>query len=97
VLQKIRINGITNPQYKRVKMKRLYNEHSACPHWGSDAKLISDQITDAFDTIWDKVVIANDICPRDAESLCHSTLATLFAQCILQRAMEKRLIERKKS
>ncbi len=70
-------------------MKRLYNEYSACPHEGN-AKHVSLLITDAFQRVWDEVVLADDVCPRDAESLCHATLSTLFAEEILRRAMAKR-------
>ena len=73
-------------------MQRLYNEYSACPHEGN-AKHISAIITDAFQKVWDEVVLDDDVCPRDAEALCHSTLTILFAESILRRAISiKRIV-----
>jgi hypothetical protein len=51
-------------------------------------------MTNAFQQVWDEVVLADDVCPRDAESLCHQTLNVLFAENILRRAMGKRRLER---
>jgi hypothetical protein len=74
-------------------MKRLYNEYSAAPYEGN-AKHIDLLMTDAFQRVWDEVVLADDVCPRDAESLCHQALAGLFAENILRRAVGKRRLER---
>jgi hypothetical protein len=74
-------------------MKRLYNEYSAAPYEGN-AKHIDMLMTDAFRRVWDEVVLADDVCPRDAESLCHQALTGLFAENILRRAMGKRRLER---
>jgi hypothetical protein len=73
-------------------MKRLYNEHSACPYEGS-AKEIDDIISKAFRDIWN-VVEKDDLCPRDTSHYCNETLLVLFAQEILRTAMDKRRKER---
>jgi hypothetical protein len=78
-------------------MKRLYNEYSAAPHWEPDTQLIHTLVSFAAQRIWDEVVVMNDVCPRDAESQCHQTIATLFAENILRRAMDKRRKERRKA
>jgi hypothetical protein len=78
---------------KEDTVKRLYNEYSVAPYDGN-AKHIDLLMTDAFHRVWDEVVLADDVCPRDAESLCHQTLAGLFAGNILRRAMGKRRVER---
>jgi len=75
-------------------MKRLFNEYSAAPSWEGNARHISQLMTDAFQKVWDEVVVADDVCPRDTESLCHQTLSGLFAENILRRAMKKRRLER---
>lgn len=74
-------------------MNRLYNEYSAAPYEGN-VKHIDLIMTDAFQRVWDEVVLADNVCPRDTETLCHTTLATLFAQNILRRAMQKKKQER---
>ena len=74
-------------------MKRLFNAYSAAPYDGS-AKHIDLLMTAAFQRVWDKVVIADDVCPRDTEMLCHQALAGLFAENILRRAMGKRRLQR---
>ena len=74
-------------------MKRLYNEYSAAPCEGN-VKHINLIMIDAFQKVWDEVVEADDVCPRDAESNCHAILATLFAENILRRAMKKRRAQR---
>jgi hypothetical protein len=47
-------------------MRRLYNGYGAAPLIG-----ITD---DAFEEIWDKAVVEGDVCPRDLELFCQSTL-----------------------
>ena len=74
-------------------MKRLYNEYSAAPL--DNVLKIEKIISDAFEKIW-MVVIKDDVCPRDAESYCHSVLNGMFATNILMKAMKKRKIERSK-
>jgi hypothetical protein len=74
-------------------VKRLFNEYSAAPYEGN-AKHVDLLMTDAFQKVWDEVVIADDVCPRDTEALCHQALAGLFAENILRRAMGKRRLER---
>lgn len=74
-------------------MKRLYNEYSASPCEGN-SKHIMLIMADAFQRVWDEVVIADDICPRDAESLCHSNLSILFSENILRRALAKKRLEK---
>jgi len=74
-------------------MQRLFNEHSAAPYEGS-AKHLDLLMADAFQRVWDEVVLADDVCPRDAELLCHQTLAGLFAENILRQALGKRRLER---
>jgi hypothetical protein len=73
-------------------MKRLFNEDSAAPYEGN-VKHVDLLMVDAFQRVWDEVVLADDICPRDVELLCHQTLSTLFAENILRRAMAKKRIE----
>jgi len=70
-------------------MKRLYNEYSAAPCEGN-AKHVDLLMVDAFQRVWDEVVVADDVCPRDVELLCHQTLSTLFAENVLRRAMAKK-------
>ena len=67
-------------------MKRLYNEYSAAPSFEGEVKEINDIMSDAFRDVWGKVV-ANDICPRDAESVCHSVISGMFAEHILRKAL----------
>jgi len=74
-------------------MKRLYNEYSAAPYEGN-VKHIEMLMTDAFQRVWDEVVLADDVCPRDTESVCHAALSVMFAQHILRRALNKRRFER---
>jgi hypothetical protein len=73
-------------------MKRLYNEYSACPDEGS-AKVIRNILTEALDKIWQEVEV-NDICPRDAKSLCQDEISVVFSENILRKAMNKRNLER---
>ena len=75
-------------------MKRLFNEYSAALYYEGNAKHIDQLMTDACQKVWDEVVLADDVCPRDAASLCHQTVTGLFAENILRRAMAKRRIER---
>jgi hypothetical protein len=77
-------------------MKRLYNEYSAAPLEGN-VKHIDLLMTDIFQRVWDEVVVADDVCPRDAEALCHQSLAGLFAENILRRAMKKRQQQKRAS
>jgi len=70
-------------------MKRLYNQYSAAPCEGN-VRHIDMLMTDAFQKVWDEVVIADDVCPRDAESVCHAVLSQMFSQNILRRAMNKK-------
>lgn len=74
-------------------MKRLFNEYSAAPYEGN-AKHIDLLMTNAFQQVWDEVVIADDVCPRDAEALCHQSLAGLFAEHRLRRARARERLER---
>jgi hypothetical protein len=74
-------------------LKRLYNEYSACPNEGS-AKVITNIISEAFDKIWEEIE-KNDICPRDATSLCKDELSVLFAEKILHKAFKKRMHKNK--
>jgi len=74
-------------------MKRLYNEYNAAPCEGN-VETIYALMTDAFQKVWDNVVLADDVCPRDTESICHGVLSMLFAENILRRAMAKRRKER---
>lgn len=74
-------------------MKRLFNEYSAAPY-EDNVKHIDLLMTDAFQRVWDEVVLADDICPRDVELLCHQTLSTLFAENILRRAVARKRAER---
>lgn len=69
-------------------MKRLYNEYSAAPCEGS-VSLIDTIMAEAFQKVWDTVVLADDVCPRDAESLCHSSLSCLFSEHILRQALQR--------
>jgi hypothetical protein len=78
---------------KEDTVKRLYNEYSAAPYEG-DVMHIDMIMAGAFKQVWDEVVIADDVCPRDAESLCHQTLNVLFAEHILRRTMGRRRLER---
>jgi hypothetical protein len=75
-------------------MKRLYNEYSA-PSFEDNVIKIEKIMHEAFQKVW-LVVIEDNICPRDAESFCHSTLSCDFGQNILMKAMAKRKIERKR-
>lgn len=70
-------------------MKRLYNEYSAELLEGS-GKHIEFLMTDAFQRVWDEVVVSDDVCPRDAEAMCHAVLSGLFAENRLRRAVAKR-------
>ena len=74
-------------------MKRLFNEYSAAPYEGN-VKHVDLLMVDAFQRVWDEVVLADDICPRDVELLCHQTLSTLFAENILRRAVARKRAER---
>ncbi len=74
-------------------MQRLFNKYSAAPYEGS-AKHIDLLMTDAFQRVWDEVVLSDDACPRDTEYLCHQTLSALFAQNILRRALAVKRKER---
>lgn len=69
-------------------MKRLFNEFSAAPYEG-DAVTISEAISLAVNKIWNEVVVANNVDPRDAESLCHHEIYTMFAENILRLASKK--------
>ena len=74
-------------------MKRLFNEYSAAPYEGN-VKHVDLLMTDAFQRVWNEVVLAEDLCPRDVEMLCHQTLSMLFAENILRRAMARKRAER---
>ena len=73
-------------------MKRLYNEYHAADVSNPDVNHVQAIMTEAFQRIWDEVVL-DDVCPRDVEALCHSTLAVSFAENILRKAMQKRKID----
>ena len=85
-------NLLSTIKEKDNSMERLFNEYSAAPYEGN-AKHIDLLMTDAFQKVWDEVVIADDVCPRDAEILCHETLAGLFAENRLRRALQKKSLK----
>ena len=68
-------------------MKRLYNKYGAAPCEG-EVKSIDNIMSAAFRDVWSAVVLDNDVCPRDAESVCHSVISGLFAEHILRQATE---------
>lgn len=70
-------------------MKRLFNQYSAAPYEGN-VKHIDSVMVGAFRRVWNEVVLAGNICPRDVELLCHQTLSALFAENILRRAIAKK-------
>ena len=43
---------------------------------------------EAFEKIWNEVVIKDDVCPRDTESYCHSVLNGMFAANILMKGRD---------
>lgn len=75
-------------------MKRLYNEYGAAGFDDVQVRHIDMLMTAAFQTVWDEVVVADNVCPRDAESFCHSVLSALFAENILRRAINTKRSER---
>ncbi len=76
-------------------MNRLYNEYGAAPLIGI-ADEIDTIISNTFQEIWDMAVVEGDVCPRDLELFCQSTLGSLFAEKIFRRATEIRCKERKR-
>jgi hypothetical protein len=68
-------------------MKRLFNEFGA-PCEG-EVRFIDERIEEAFEAVWNRVVVVGDYCPRDAESLCHASLCGMFAGKILRRGLNK--------
>ena len=68
-------------------MKRLFNEYGAAPYEGN-VKHVDLLMANAFQQVWE-VVLADDLCPRDVELLCHQTLSVLFAENILRRTCKK--------
>ena len=76
-------------------MIRLYNEYSASPHEGN-TELIHKLIDNVAKEIWDHVVVGDNVCPRDVESVCHGAISSFFAENILRRAMKKRKEEKTK-
>jgi hypothetical protein len=68
-------------------MKRIYNKYGAAEVNNENAKKIRIIMGTAFQRVWDEVVLSNDVCPRDAESLCHSSLSSCFAENILRNAL----------
>jgi hypothetical protein len=68
-------------------VKRLYNDYSACNDEGT-AKSIRIIMDNAFELIKAEIE-KDDVCPRDAESLCHSIINISFAEYILTKAMKR--------
>jgi hypothetical protein len=69
-------------------MKRLFNEFGAATYEG-EVRFIDERMDEAFEAIWNRVVVVGDYCPRDAESLCHSYICGRFAEKILLRGINK--------
>lgn len=72
-------------------MRRLYNdEYNACRYTEAPYQRINELMSDAIKKIWEEVVVAYDVCPRDAASVCHEILAIGFSENILRRALDAR-------
>lgn len=76
-------------------MKRLVNKYSAFELHEGHGKQIDDIMVKTVDHIWKDIIILNDLCPRDAVSLCHDTLSVIFAQHILRHTLSKKVKNQK--